>query len=173
MKNTVIKILDSHHEKEVLKYWSSLTNKNIMISQSAVGEYIGLVDGKIAIYNEDSLPEDVQIASLFNNIENAVRNIDAEYQGRQFLIFYGKDWVQVGTERPDTYTGEISVGKGGKAYVNENASENQIVKIVLGLILRYVEHEAREGFKWKGKRVFNPHLTIESLYNIIEESNYE
>ena len=81
--------------------------------------------------------------------------------------------MQVGTERPDTNTSEMGLGKGGKTIIPENATPNQIVKIVYGLILAYVKHEASEGFKWKGKRVFNPHLKVDALYDIIIDENLE
>ena len=108
-----------------------------------------------------------------STLEQTIAEIDAEYQGRKFQIFHGKDWLQVGTERPDTNTSEMGLGKGGKTIIPENATPNQIVKIVYGLILAYVKHEASEGFKWKGKRVFNPHLKVDALYDIIIDENLE
>ena len=60
-----------------------------------------------------------------------------------------------------------------KQFIPENATPNQIAKIVYGLILAYVKHEASEGFKWKGKRVFNPHLKVDALYDIIIDENLE
>lgn len=109
-------------------------------------------------------------------LDEILKDIDAEYQGVKFEIFRGDHkgnlWIQVGTERPDTYTGESGIGKGGKAYVSEFATHDEIVKKVFGLCMSYVEHEAREGFKWKGRRVFNPHVSIEALYSVALKSNY-
>ena len=109
-------------------------------------------------------------------LEHIISEIDAEYQGKKFLIFYGEDngklWIQVGTERPDTYTGEIGIGKGGQAKVSEEATHDEVVKKIFGMCLDYVEHETREGFKWRGRRVFNPHVTIEALWSVARKSNY-
>lgn len=109
-------------------------------------------------------------------LEEILSHIDAEYQGVKFQVFYGEHegsiWVQVGTERPDTYTGEIAVGKGGKAYLSPHATDDETVKKVFSLCMSYVEHETREGFKYKGRRIFNPHITLEALYSIALKSNY-
>lgn len=105
-----------------------------------------------------------------------VSEIEAEYQGNPFLIFTGEHsgslWVQVGTERPDTYTKEMGIGKGGKEYVSPYATHDEVVKKVFGLVMKYVEHEAREGFKWRKRRVFNPHVTMEALHSIALKSNF-
>lgn len=109
-------------------------------------------------------------------LQTILAEIDAEYQGKKFMIFSGDHegrlWIQVGTERPDTYTQTMEIGKGGKAYVSEHATHDEVVKKVFGLIMAYVEHETREGFKWRGRRVFNPHVTIEALWSVAKKSNY-
>ena len=109
-------------------------------------------------------------------LESIIADIDAEYQGTKFQIFYGDHersiWVQVGTERPDTYTGQMEIGKGGKAYLSPHATDDETVKKIFGLCISYVEHETREGFQYKGRRVFNPHASLEALYSIALKSNY-
>ena len=100
-------------------------------------------------------------------LEAILKGIKADYQGTCFHLFHGNHhgrlWVQVGTVRPDCNTSQVGLGKGGKAYVSEHATEDEVVKKVFGLILAYVEHEAREGFYYKGKRLFGPHITLEAL----------
>lgn len=110
------------------------------------------------------------------NLNAIITDIEAEYQGNLFLIFTGEHegnlWIQVGTMRPDTYTGQQELGKGGKAYVSTYATHDEVVKKIFGLIMAYVEHETREGFKWKGRRIFNPHVTIEALHSVALKSNW-
>lgn len=114
--------------------------------------------------------------TTLEKLNRIVSEIDAEYQGTPFIIFTGEHekrlWVQVGTSRPDTYTGKTEIGKGGKAYVSEFATEDEVVKKVFGLCMSYVEHETREGFKWKKRRVFNPHVSMEALWSVAKKSNY-
>ena len=96
-----------------------------------------------------------------------INDIDANYQDKKVIVFYGyhegKMWVQVGMMRPDCDDPDlIEVGKGGKVYLSEFASDDEIVKKVLGLTLSYVEHETREGFYYKGVRLFSPHISLEA-----------
>jgi hypothetical protein len=116
------------------------------------------------------------MATTLEELNQMISDIETEYQGNPFLIFTGEHegrlWVQVGTKRPDTYTGEIETGKGGKAYVSEFATDDEIVKKIFGLCMSYVEHETREGFKWKGRRIFNPHLDLNALWSVALKSNY-
>ncbi len=102
-------------------------------------------------------------------VREHMSHIDAEYQGTKFEIFTGdhkgRVWVQVGTVRPDTYPPHLmGLGKGGKAYVSPHATADEIVKKIFGLCMAYVEHETREGFKYKGRRIFDPHITLDALY---------
>jgi len=117
-----------------------------------------------------------KMATTLEELNILIADIEAEYQGIPFLIFTGEHqgnlWVQVGTERPDTYTKEIGIGKGGKEYVSSYATHDEVIKKIFGLVMKYVEHEAREGFKWRGRRVFNPHVTIEALHSIALKSNW-
>ena len=108
-------------------------------------------------------------------IKQILDNIKADFQGKEMQIFYGEHdgriWVQVGTLRPDCDDPSIiEVGKGGKAYLSEHSTEDEAVKKVLGLCLSYVEHEMREGFYYRGYRLFNPHINIGSLMMVCDNT---
>jgi len=111
-----------------------------------------------------------------NELDTILKNIDADYQGKPFLIFRGKNdtgfWVQVGTQRPCAYSGELSIGKSGKAYISSHATDDEIVKKVFGLCIAYVEHEMREGFHYKKKKLFNPHISLKALLGVASQTNY-
>lgn len=107
-----------------------------------------------------------------------VRNID-------FSIFQAEIWVacdrdandpegrlfyQVHAMRPDTYTGEMGEGKGGKAYLSPHMIEDELVQLAWGLLQAYVTHESREGFLYKGKRIFGPHLKVARLLEIADDT---
>ena len=96
-----------------------------------------------------------------------LNDIDANFQEKEVRIFHGfhegNMWVQVGMRRPDCDDPQlIEVGKGGKVYLSEHASPDEIVKKILGLTLTYVEHETREGFYYKNVRLFSPHISLEA-----------
>ncbi len=102
------------------------------------------------------------------------QDIDINFQGRKLIVFTGnhdgKDWVQVGMNRPCVDTGEMNIGKGGKAYISKHATPDEIIKKILGLAIAYVEHEIREGFTYQGKRLFEPHISIEALMSISNQT---
>ena len=104
----------------------------------------------------------------YNQIKEILEDIEIGFQDKKFKIFHGehegKVWVQVGSLRPDCDNpNSFGLGKGGKAYISEHASDDEIVKKIMGLCLAYVEHETRESFYYKGKRVFGPHISLAAL----------
>jgi hypothetical protein len=78
----------------------------------------------------------------------------------------GRFYMQIECDRPDTYTGLMGVGRGGKSYLSPWMTDSEIVRRAFGLLLAYVEHEAREGFMWRGRRVFGPHIHVEALWSV-------
>lgn len=82
----------------------------------------------------------------------------------------GRFYYQVHAERPDTYTGEMGEGAGGKAYLSPHMIEDELVQIAWGLFQSYVIHEAREGFTYKEKRIFGPHLKVANLLEIADDT---
>ena len=77
----------------------------------------------------------------------------------------GRWWMQVRASLPNVYDpeGPCLPQHGGKAYVSPHSTHDEVVKKALGLCLAFVEHEMREGFLYKGIRVFDPHVTIQAL----------
>lgn len=81
----------------------------------------------------------------------------------------GSRWYfQVEADRVDAITGQPGVGRGGKAYLSPHACRSELVQTAFGLFKAYEEHEAREFFKYRGRRVFGPHLHVEALWAIAE-----
>lgn len=78
------------------------------------------------------------------------------------------DYVQIECLRRDVITGKLEPGRGGKAYPSEHATESEIVQMIFGLYKGYWEHEARENFQWRGRRVFGPHISTEALWDVAQ-----
>lgn len=78
----------------------------------------------------------------------------------------GRYYFQIACLRKDAITGEIGMGYGGKAFLSEDASDSELVQTVFGLYKGYWEHEARETFKWRERRVFGPHIATEALWEV-------
>lgn len=76
--------------------------------------------------------------------------------------------VRVGFERPDTNTGEIGIGYGRHEYIGIGTTVSGVVKTAWLLIELVIRHELMEAFRWKGKRIFNPHNSVDALASIQE-----
>lgn len=97
---------------------------------------------------------DIELAENFS-LRIGVDNVD---NGRYFF--------QIQFWRKDVITGEMGYGRGGKAYLSPHATDSELVQTVFGLYKGYWEHEARETFKWRDRRVFGPHISTEALWDI-------
>jgi hypothetical protein len=78
----------------------------------------------------------------------------------------GRHFFQIQCEREDVITGEWGTGYGGKAYLSEHMTDSELVQVIFGLYKAYWEHEDRETFHWKGRRIFGPHISSEALWDI-------
>lgn len=78
----------------------------------------------------------------------------------------GRFYFQIVCWLKDIITGEWGYGYGSKAYLSEHASDSELVQTIFGLYKGFWEHEARETFQWRGRRVFGPHIATEALWDI-------
>lgn len=76
----------------------------------------------------------------------------------------GRYYYQIQCWREDVITKKMGMGYGGKGYLSEHMTQNELVQIIFGLYKSYWEHEARETFKWRKRRVFGPHIDVEALW---------
>lgn len=83
----------------------------------------------------------------------------------------GRLYLQVKCWRPDVGTGQFAWGAGGKTYLGEHMTDDEIMKIAFGLFRAYEEHECREFFKYNGRSIFGPHISIEALYEAAAPEN--
>lgn len=86
--------------------------------------------------------------------------------GVRLGVSEGRRFVQIQCWRKDVITGEYGWGYGGKAYPSEHASDSEIIQMIFGLYKGYWEHEARETFVWRDRRVFGPHISTEALWSV-------
>jgi hypothetical protein len=75
-------------------------------------------------------------------------------------------YFQIECWRMDVITKEEGPGYGGKAFLDPDATDSQLVGTTFGLYKGYVEHEARETFQYKGRRVFGPHIDVDALWDV-------
>lgn len=76
----------------------------------------------------------------------------------------GRLFIQIEVERLDVITKKMGTGRSNKYYPSEHAPANEIVQAIFGLYKGYWEHEARENFQWKGRRVYGPHILLDAQW---------
>lgn len=79
-------------------------------------------------------------------------------------------FVQACLKRPDTETGVRGWGFGGKIMVSSIMSKGEIGKKFFVAARDYAEHEVREGFLYRGRRVLGPHIDIDTLWEVAEDT---
>ena len=82
-------------------------------------------------------------------------------------------WIQPRFWRKDIVSHLYEWGYGGKAVVTESATTSQIVQMVFGLFKALEEHECREWFTYLGERVFGPHIDINALVEVANDTDHE
>jgi len=64
---------------------------------------------------------------------------------------------------PDSYTGKMEMQEGRKWFVSTQCTPSDVVRTAFKAVSTWAEHEARESFRYKGTRVFSPHLDLDKL----------
>ena len=80
-------------------------------------------------------------------------------------------FCQIVCWRKDVVTGEMGYGYGGHAPINLNAPDSALIHLIFGRYLAYWEHEARETFEWRGRRIFGPHIDAVALWEVAERTS--
>lgn len=67
---------------------------------------------------------------------------------------------------PDPRTGKASEHFTRRWLISPHATDSEIVQTLFKLCLTAVEHEAREGFFYRGEQVFGPHFNVDDLVDL-------
>jgi hypothetical protein len=114
----------------------------------------------------DAIVAEIELAENFSVIIGQ-DNTPEDQWGRSSDRFY----FQIMCWRKDVVTGKMGRGFGGKAYLSKHATDSELVQTVFGLYKGYWEHESRETFQWRGRRVFGPHIDTEALWEIANRTD--
>lgn len=74
--------------------------------------------------------------------------------------------ISTSFQRPDRESGSIGRGRGREMWVPNGASLSAAVKTAWVAARLIVDHELMEAFKFRGRRVFDPHATVAKLTGI-------
>lgn len=75
-------------------------------------------------------------------------------------------YLQAYYDEPDTYTGKLTVQTTRKWLLSPHMTKSELVQTALKCILTSAEHRVREGFTYRGQRVFGPHFDVDALHKI-------
>lgn len=120
---------------------------------------VGCVQCIRAIGNKHPTPDDLQKT----HVTGAPTNVDCEDLTHSWFI-------QACLFRIDTYGHDLGWGHGGKLFISPYMAQGEIIKRFLSAALSYGEHEVREAFEYRGRRVFGPHIDVEALWEIADRT---
>lgn len=71
----------------------------------------------------------------------------------------------------DSY-GASTLEQGRKWWLSEHMTRSEVVQTALKAVLTAEEHEARENFMYRDRRIFGPHIDVDTLWEVCEHTTY-
>lgn len=65
-------------------------------------------------------------------------------------------------------SGDIVVQSGRKWYLSQHMTESELVLTAFKAALTAEEHECREQFQYRGRRILNPHVSVQALLSVCD-----
>ena len=84
-----------------------------------------------------------------------------------------RNYIQVQFWAVDVDTGEGTLMRGRKWDLSEHMTETEIVCTAFKAIFAAMDHEVREMFTYKGRKIFNPHTSVQSLIDLADKQEYD
>ena len=91
--------------------------------------------------------------------------------GREVRVFErsGELWLQMNyTEADISWPKARKTQTTRKWLISRHSTRSEVVQTALKCLLTSLEHQGREHFHYKGKRVFGPHIDIEAIWRACE-----
>jgi len=79
-----------------------------------------------------------------------------------------KRYLQASFLNADSFTGQPAMQRTRKWLLSEHMTPSELVQTCFKLVMTSLEHEAREGFTYKGCRVYGPHFDVEALVDLCQ-----
>ena len=95
---------------------------------------------------------------------------DVRFKDGRFLIEETRDGflIQLWREEKEAVTGERKTFCGRKWHVDASATRSDIVRTAFKAVVTWEEHEAREGFTYRGAPVFGAHGDVDGMVRLFE-----
>lgn len=79
---------------------------------------------------------------------------------------HGGVFLQARYTEPDTYSGVPESQLTRKWLLSPYMTKSEVIQTAFKCCLTSMEHRAREGFRYKGARVFGPHFDVDDLVGL-------
>lgn len=98
-----------------------------------------------------------------------------KYSGYNFhiLVREGVCLLQASYLAEDITSGLFTEQHTRKWIISEHMTKSEFVQTVFKCVMTSMEHRVREGFKYKGKRVFGPHFDVDALHSICKAEHLD
>ena len=95
---------------------------------------------------------------------------DVSFEAYRFVIAEGERGVYLKAEydEEDVYTHKRAVQHTRAWILTPAMTKSEIVQTAFKCVITSMEHRAREGFLYKGARVFGPHFDIDDLWAVCQ-----
>ena len=82
---------------------------------------------------------------------------------------HGGVFLRAAYMEPDVYTGKVERQETRKWLLSPHMTKSEIVQTAFKCCWTSFEHRCREGFLYKGRRVFGPHFDVDDLWNLCKD----
>lgn len=116
---------------------------------------------------------------MCNNITIRIKNVISKIRYKSGWSFRigeknGIAFIQVSVDKTVgrcSLTGEPVSWRGGKRFLSEWMTEQELVGVCFDAIKSAEEHEMREFFRYNGASIYNPHLSPDALVDVASKKH--
>lgn len=97
---------------------------------------------------------------------------DCQFKDWNIQLKYHKDspYIQILFMEKDEFTGVVEEQHCRKWDLNYLMCDTEVIDTVFLAVSRAMQHEVEECFKFRGRRIYNPHRSVHKLWEIAGQS---
>lgn len=102
---------------------------------------------------------------------------DVSYHDYTFEVEHNLDWTSFYLQGwyvdRDIATGDTAIQRTRKWQLSQHMTKSEFIQTVFKCALTSAEHRVREGFLYKGKRVYSPHFDVDALHGLCVDKAFD
>lgn len=93
---------------------------------------------------------------------------DCQFENWNIHLAYDGDrpYVQVRFLEKDEFSDRVEMQHGRKWMLSYHMCDSEVVQTVFAAVERAMMHEVKEKFKFRGRRIYNPHQSVHALWEL-------